>query len=216
MAKRGVEESEGDLREVRGDRTARALLAAAKAVFARRGYAGASVREIAKRARANPALVRYHFESKEGLYRQVVEDALAGLVLRLVTAYAQGDSPAARARNAVLAYLDHLASDRDFPRIVQRALLDGDRRLVTALETHLAPLLATARKAAAQRADVTDVVLSLFGAAVAPFLYAPVLTSLLGEDTLAPAAIERRRAHLAWLAEILAGAPTRSRKGKDR
>ena len=60
-------------REERGDRTAQALLAAGRTAFSVVGYAAASVRDIARAAGVNPALVRYHFGSKEGLYRQVIE-----------------------------------------------------------------------------------------------------------------------------------------------
>ena len=60
-----------DGREERGDRTANALVLAARKAFAERGFAGASVRDIARAANANPALIRYHFGSKEGLYQRV-------------------------------------------------------------------------------------------------------------------------------------------------
>lgn len=53
------------------------LLAAAVAVFAERGYAGASVRAICQRAKANPAAIKYYFGSKEGLYREVLRLAVA-------------------------------------------------------------------------------------------------------------------------------------------
>ncbi len=49
------------------------ILAAAKSVFAERGFGGARVDLIARRANANKRMIYYYFENKEGLYRRVIE-----------------------------------------------------------------------------------------------------------------------------------------------
>jgi AcrR family transcriptional regulator len=67
------------------------ILAEAERVFARFGYDGASMRQIAEAAGVPVALVSYHFESKDGLYRAVfyrrvpaiVEQRLAGLSIAM-------------------------------------------------------------------------------------------------------------------------------------
>jgi AcrR family transcriptional regulator len=51
----------------RGD-TRAAILEAARAVFYEQGYAGASVRAIARRAAVDPALVHHYFGDKAALY----------------------------------------------------------------------------------------------------------------------------------------------------
>ena len=48
------------------------ILAAAAVEFAARGYAGARVDRIARRARVNKAMLYYHFRSKQGLYRALL------------------------------------------------------------------------------------------------------------------------------------------------
>lgn len=47
------------------------LLDAAERLFAERGLAGTSVRQITDAAKANLAAINYHFGSKEGLYTEV-------------------------------------------------------------------------------------------------------------------------------------------------
>jgi TetR/AcrR family transcriptional regulator, regulator of cefoperazone and chloramphenicol sensitivity len=53
-----------------------ALLDAAEALFSERGYGGVSTREIVEQAGANIAAIRYHFGSKEELYKAVLQRAI--------------------------------------------------------------------------------------------------------------------------------------------
>jgi TetR/AcrR family transcriptional regulator len=55
--------------------TRAAILAAARNVFARRGFEGASTREVAEVARVNNAMIYYHFKDKGELYRAVLADS---------------------------------------------------------------------------------------------------------------------------------------------
>jgi len=52
------------------------LLNAAARLFAERGFAKVTVRDICKKARANVAAVNYHFGGKDGLYRAVMRMAI--------------------------------------------------------------------------------------------------------------------------------------------
>ena len=54
----------------------RAILAAAEAVFAERGFGGATMSAIAARAGSPKANIHYYFPTKERLYRAVVERVL--------------------------------------------------------------------------------------------------------------------------------------------
>lgn len=58
------------------ERTRLALIEAATAIFADKGFEAGSVRLITQRAKANQAAINYHFGSKEGLYREVLRTAL--------------------------------------------------------------------------------------------------------------------------------------------
>jgi AcrR family transcriptional regulator len=55
------------------------ILKAAERLFAERGYDATSVRAIVARARVNQAAINYHFDGKEGLYREVLRAAFRGL-----------------------------------------------------------------------------------------------------------------------------------------
>jgi len=68
------------------------LISSAEALFAERGFDGVSVRDIAKMAGVNSALIRYYFKGKEGLLSEVYTrlcEPLKRERQRLLTEYSQ-------------------------------------------------------------------------------------------------------------------------------
>jgi AcrR family transcriptional regulator len=120
---------------VRTDTRAR-ILTAAIDEFAARGYDGAGVDRIARRARVNKALIYYYFKSKRGLYHEILHASVRGLAAALaVVVDGPGDArdKLDRLVEALVAYLD---TSRHFPPIMLRELAEGGRHLdVTALRT---------------------------------------------------------------------------------
>ncbi|MBI9077107.1 MAG: TetR/AcrR family transcriptional regulator [Desulfatibacillum sp.] len=70
------------------EKTKRLILNAAEILFAEKGFAGTSVREISERAGVSGPLILFHFRSKEGVY-EAVKAAIIGR-------YASANSPAPR------------------------------------------------------------------------------------------------------------------------
>lgn len=105
--------------------TREALIRAGRRLFTRYGYDGASVRAIARAARANLGSVTYHFGSKRKLYGAVVSEALAPLADRIVAAAASSGDPLDRAGAVVRAYVEFLGEDPDPPRLLLQELAVG-------------------------------------------------------------------------------------------
>lgn len=61
-----------------GAKGARRILNAAARSFARRGYAGTSMADVAESAGVSKATVFHHFRSKRGLYRALIEQSVSG------------------------------------------------------------------------------------------------------------------------------------------
>jgi TetR/AcrR family transcriptional regulator, regulator of cefoperazone and chloramphenicol sensitivity len=55
------------------------ILKSAVRLFAERGYEATSIRTLAAKAHVNQAAINYHFKTKDGLYREILRDAIQAL-----------------------------------------------------------------------------------------------------------------------------------------
>jgi AcrR family transcriptional regulator len=118
-------------REAPGSTKAR-ILAAAEAVFASRGFEGASTREIAGRAGVNISSLHYHWASKEALYVAVFHDVfdrltelLRGTLARLAEERTR-EVVVARVMRELTAFM---AEHPTVPKLLARRLLEPDVEL---------------------------------------------------------------------------------------
>ncbi|OBA98668.1 hypothetical protein A5666_24660 [Mycolicibacterium fortuitum] len=82
-----------DGREQRSEATRLALVAAARSLFVKRGYAGVSTGDIARVAAVTRNALYYHFPTKEAVFRAVYEDVEGRLAHRVLpVALAHGTS----------------------------------------------------------------------------------------------------------------------------
>ncbi len=105
------------------------ILAAAAVEFAARGFGGARVDRIARRARVNKAMLYYHFKSKQGLYRALLRRTFSLAAARF-QAIAASDAPPAEKVDRVIAGLAALIHDQEFfPAIMMREVAEGGAHL---------------------------------------------------------------------------------------
>jgi AcrR family transcriptional regulator len=81
------------------DITRERIMKAAERLFADRGYDGTSIRAIVAKARVNQAAINYHFDGKDGLYREVLRAAFRALTEDQL---AHGDEMRSMSREAAL------------------------------------------------------------------------------------------------------------------
>lgn len=101
------------------------ILAAAALEFADRGYAGARVDRIARRARVNKAMLYYHFTSKRELYRTLLRQTFSALAAELRAIAATPGAPEERLRVAVATIAAFVESHAYFPAIMLREMAEG-------------------------------------------------------------------------------------------
>ena len=100
------------------------LLQVAVDLFARRGFAGTSIRDIAGAAGCSVANVYHHFENKEALWLAILERSVGDMPARLREALAGLDEPRARFERLVRT---HLAISEDFLLESQIFFIGEDR-----------------------------------------------------------------------------------------
>ena len=105
--------------------TRAALLGAARRLFARQGYDGASVRAITKDARVNLGAVTYYFGSKHALYDAVLDQVLSPLAARIDRAVDEEGSALDRAEGTVRALFEHLGENPDLPQLMLQEIAAG-------------------------------------------------------------------------------------------
>src|SRR6185436_5107995 len=96
------------------------ILAAAAVEFAGRGYAGARVDRIARRARVNKAMLYYHFASKQGLYRTLLRNTFRAIAAQLQGIAGSRLSPERKLHAAVAALAAFIDAHAFFPSIMLR------------------------------------------------------------------------------------------------
>jgi AcrR family transcriptional regulator len=122
-----------------GGRIASRLWAAARTEFSSRGYHGARVQGIAKRAGCNVALLYRHWASKRALYMEI----LKSIWTEGATEIAAQIETSGGAHGVVSAYLETRMKDPEASQIVIRELLDGGpflREIVASDPTVVVPM----------------------------------------------------------------------------
>jgi len=117
---------------------------AARMEFSQRGYHGARVQGIARRAGCNVALLYRHWASKKALYVDILRHVWQGQAKQVISLLDRDQGAPA----VVGAYLDALLGDALGSQIIVRELLDGGPFLTQLMESE--PDLAVASRVAAQ------------------------------------------------------------------
>ena len=118
-------------------RTRAALLQAGTAVFAERGFKGATAELIARRARANKAMINYHFGSKKGLYQAILLATFTQMAERLRSTRIAHHTAHEQLHGFVASFAE-LATERPaFPVMLLRELLTGGEHVDREVAAHL-------------------------------------------------------------------------------
>ena len=99
------------------------LQTAGTRMFAEKGFAGVSIRQLAEESGVNNALISYHFGGKEGLYEAVVTAQYERLVGRVEAIAASTKSPPDKLRAwATMIYQNHTQEQPLMARLIQGEL----------------------------------------------------------------------------------------------
>jgi AcrR family transcriptional regulator len=101
------------------------IVAAAREEFARRGFAGARVEQIARRAGVNKQLLFYYFHSKRGLFQAVLAQSAGELETALAALSYPSGGPLERLRLTLAAQFEFLARHPEIVALLGQGTRSG-------------------------------------------------------------------------------------------
>jgi len=102
------------------------ILDVAESLFARRGFAGVGLSEVAEGTGLGKSSLFHHFRSKAQLYAAVIGRILGRIEATLLRALAHGGDPVTRLDRLMDAFIDELATHRTHARLLLRSLFEDD------------------------------------------------------------------------------------------
>jgi AcrR family transcriptional regulator len=112
------------LREKR-DESIRRILFSAMEVFAKSGYEGARIDEIAKRAGVNKAMIYYRIGDKMTLYEEVLHDVFGNTAQRIAENIKDDFSPEEKFKTYIANLATTMVEHPSLPRIMMREVASG-------------------------------------------------------------------------------------------
>jgi len=186
------------------NRTREKILAAALAEFSARGFAGARVDAIARRARVNKRMLYYCFGAKQELYREILRRKIAE---RSEWLESMPDDFAGALAHIYFAG----GADINFVRLMEWEAIDsGGKRCIGEAERRALFEKAVARLRVLQRkgsiprgADLTQLFISMISLAMFPLVMPQIIRLIHGMEPTDPRFMRQRANFLRWLGERL-------------
>jgi AcrR family transcriptional regulator len=182
------------------------ILDAAEVLFAKRGFAGVGLSEVAETVGLGKSSLFHHFTTKAQLYAAVAARILSRIEEHLVRSLAKGGDPWARLERWLDELVDLLAANPTYARVLLRSLFEDDelpgdlpeeleaRRALDGMLGSVAALLREGMGAGVFRvAHVPHLLLTLVGIMIFPFASGDFGAEVLGKDVFDAAEVRRRK-----------------------
>ena len=181
------------------------ILSAAESVFAEKGFDGARIKEIAQRVGVTHAVVHYYYNTKQALYRAVVDRMVTELVELAVGIAPEPLEPIPKLERFFYSFFDFAARHPQFARLANLETGRGDQQYFLGLvREHLAPQYERARgfvrvgiQAGVFRpVDPDHLLTAIYGMIVSYLSDTPFLMAILGGEVDSQDQLELRRDEL--------------------
>jgi len=182
------------------------ILDAAEALFAKRGYSGIGLSEVAEVAGLGKSSLFHHFRTKSQLYAAVTARILTRIEEHLVRSLARGGDPLARLERWLDELVDLLAENPTYARVLLRSLFEDDelpgdlpeeleaRRAIASMMDSVGALLREGMSVGRFRAaHVQHLLLTLVGHTGFPFASGEFGAEVLGRDMFDASEVRRRK-----------------------
>ena len=119
------------------------ILKAAAFLFAERGFAAVSMRDLAQEIHTTPAALYHHFQDKAAIHLATLQYVFSSKATDLSDLIKGNDAPEAKLKQLIVWLTLQFAQNPIMMRLLQRELLDGDKQRIKVLAEDVitAPLL---------------------------------------------------------------------------
>jgi AcrR family transcriptional regulator len=195
----------------KGERTAERILDAAESLFASRGYAGTTLRDVAGAVGLRTPSLYNHFESKDALYEAVLARGISPVLKALVEAVEMRETR--DAQGLVRTLMAQLAERPKLPQLIQHESLAGGERLSPMLREWIAPIFARADQMietgpALNRWEPDQfplLVIAMYNIIVGYFTIAPLYQEVNGQNLLSNEMLEKQTRLFSELIAVIFG-----------
>lgn len=176
------------------------ILDAAQAVFAARGYAAATTREIAERAGIAKRMLFYYFPNKDAVYHAVLERVIAGFAG--IHDRFQGDPGPVGLGEVIEGMTHYVAANLDAFRVYLREIIDDGPHLESLARQYIKPMFdrgaeevrRNMQEGVFRPGDPMHVLFNVGGLTLFYFLTLPMTRHVWDRDPLAPDTLAERAA----------------------
>lgn len=102
------------------------ILDAAEQLFAERGFAATTIKQIGEKSGQNPALIYYYYDSKATLYQHVLNRLFSDIIAEGSARIEEHNDPESVVRAIVASQVAVLARHEHLPALVTREILDSN------------------------------------------------------------------------------------------
>lgn len=106
------------------------ILDAAAQLFADRGYAAVSIRDLAQEIHTTPAALYHHFADKDAIYAAALRHVFSDKAAAVASVVNRGDAPEVALGRLIVWLTQQFSENPIMSRLAQRELLAGDRERI--------------------------------------------------------------------------------------
>lgn len=168
----------------KGRETRQRIIDTAKTMFARKGFAETGLRELAKHAEVNLAMINYFFGSKKGLLKEILEPFYSGYLLLVQRQLIGPGKPEEKIRRFIHHAIAYIGANRDTAIIVLTELPRDDPEITRYKAGWAGKMMAIIKD------EICTPLKETRGVVVSPAVIGPLLISMMGSRFLFAPVIE--------------------------
>ncbi|MDE5419526.1 TetR/AcrR family transcriptional regulator [Labilibaculum sp. DW002] len=175
----------------KSEETQELILKTAKQIFAKKGYAGARMQEIADRAGINKALLHYYYKNKEKLFEQIFTEAFINLARPMASFLADESELFQKIRKICHLYQTVLSEYPFIPNFVLNEVNTDPSRIIRliniegvmdGMEKTLVQIKKASEDGVIREIDPRELILNIISLSIFPVVARPLAKELLFKE----------------------------------